>query len=795
MRLPLLLITTVALVVLIAFSWVAVRSWRDEDPERLAVARPSTGDGGADAAESAAAIDMLPPAVLTAEEGELAADPAAVISRIHGRCLNADHDRPIEGIAVRVASPGCDPGLATSDEEGSFALTYAGTEEVRAEPLPRRGLVPVGPPVLLDEDQREGRKEVVLHLRRGTSAPLQGRVVDERTDEPVFEVRVTLSHGECALRESIVTDQDGYFQTSIAFPPGELTAAVVDEPPGGAVEIGSFTRRHIEEGREPDPWELRVGIGPTFFVTPERWLRFPEGPWTARIVEQGLEGTFAAVLECHSSGFGLLRAGNEATADEDGSLAKYRRALEELGYSGRDLDPVFAQERPEPREWPAIPLREGSPRWARYPNRLHPPDPTTLPRLALRNASGTWWGEAFLETTVGRHPDVLPIPLRTGGPVVGMVADDRGDPVRDAGVMLLPHATEEEVVARSARTSDTGGFHVEDVVAGRYRLLLIPRWHEGAEVAVRVDPGGTVVEPIHVPRIAYAGDIRGELVAESGGGGGIPLVQLIPREATGYHATVAVSRWRGLRSLPKGSFVFRDVPSGVYDVVVTGYATPRRTASAGWTPPRYRVSPPHDGVRFVARADEPPRPHVFRARGPRGFVVPGATVVFGPEGWVQGGYRLGADTAFQICRGASVRWSVVAPGYRPARGTERSFHREDDRYVAEVSLDEGWGATLFLRQALEDRRRSLRGVYRHDEGAGLVARFTAASPVVSAKVLADGKYVGRTDLEGRIDLSRDTRPERIAIEYPGWRGLAVTDVGLEGVERADVAVVWLRPID
>ena len=91
--------------------------------------------------------------------------------------------------------------------------------------------------------------------------------------------------------------------------------------------------------------------------------------------------------------------------------------------------------------------------------------------------------------------------------------------------------------------------------------------------------------------------------------------------------------------------------------------------------------------------------------------------------------------------------------------------------------------------------RAFRDVSRRDEGAAMVARFTAASPVVSAKILADGKYVGRTNLDGRIDLSLESRPEKIAIEYPGWRGLAVTGLGLEGVEPAHVAVVWLRPID
>jgi len=690
------------------------------------------------------------------EDPALAERPGWTPLRLVGRVEQAENERPLADIVVQVTGPD-DKAVAgaRSDEDGRFEIVGLAPEEVTIRARPRRGFVVKGRLHVVTAEERRGEEEIVLVLARGTSAPVEGIVVNELTQEGVFELRVELSLGE--LSESVRTDGQGNFATEVAFPPGALSAAVFDEPPGGPAGIGTFRREHLKDGMLGEPWALEVGIGPSFLLDATSGASL--GPdFMARIVEASPEPRFAAVLDVHAGGFVLNR-------DAPVELGKHIE-----------------------NSWPEIPVRPGTPPWIRYSSQhLKPPAEEVAREITLQvHGGGQWIGAAEILTTVGHYPHTIGIPLRACGTVAGSVIDTTETPVKEASVRLFSRGSGSELAIRETKTNDGGAYNFADVDAGLYRLVVQPLLHAGDERELRVEQGPNPLPTVILPPALVAGDVAGELFVAADTPHERPFLTLASAEGSSWRkvevARVAARDEHGTLY----AFRFQDVPSGEFDLAV-GHLGLNKGLSNFWTPRKLRVYSPRDGIRFDCRAPDDPEALVFRVTDAAGNSVAHADVTFGPEGFLVGQYKLRGDRVFFLPRGVPLEWTVSARGYRPVRGNASAALRDGDRRVVDVVLKRGWGATLHVLAAPDASKlnRHRRTVYESE-------LFWQATPVV-ARVYADGRIVGRTDARGRIDLSLAHMPQKIRVEMPGWMGAAVHDMR-RGRDEHTEAVLYLLDI-
>lgn len=119
-------------------------------------------------------------------------------------------------------------------------------------------------------------------------------------------------------------------------------------------------------------------------------------------------------------------------------------------------------------------------------------------------------------------------------------------------------------------------------------------------------------------------------------------------------------------------------------------------------------------------------------------------------------------------------WTIVVPGYRPARGSVSDFTSvvrgpEGLLRCATVWMEPGFGFEIQV-VADDDLTRTVEG----------------------AHVLVDGERVGRTDHEGRFRVDGRLDRSRIGVEYEGyvWRDGAWRD-GVLGLDEWDDQPIWI----
>lgn len=192
------------------------------------------------------------------------------------------------------------------------------------------------------------------------------------------------------------------------------------------------------------------------------------------------------------------------------------------------------------------------------------------------------------------------------------------------------------------------------------------------------------------------------------------------------------------------TFAFRDVPIGEYELGVFSLG------AWPWEPRSLRVRAPAAElvlVRQDAVVAPPLEFEVYDAESGERLedfevrhleqTVSEESGVFMHAGPLEGG-------AFP--RGTEFRWSLWADGFRPSFGDERVFEEREDRRVARVDLERGWAARLVVL----GREPTLRPLYR-------------------ARVSVDGRFVGATAQDGSLVLQLEAAPERLEVDYNGWR--------------------------
>jgi hypothetical protein len=712
-----------------------------------------------------------PPAPEDALPVETAEDERATpwsLFQLRGRVLSRADEEPLADVLVRVLSAdGLATAFARSDEGGAFELAYRGPPDARAQPLPKRGWVPEGPPLRVTDAQLAGDEEIVLHLMRGHSEPVGGKVVAKSTHQGVRDALVQVAMTAFALEEEVRTDLEGRFRTELSFPEGEVSVTVLDrivDSPSSLrlTTLGTAARAHLEDGRLGETWIVEVDVGPSYV------LGSRDGPpidatFTARLQPQEAEQEVAAVLDVERRGFRLI------DADE----------LE---------DPENEIVVPDP--WPEIPVRsgdEGRTPWIRYPRPLHPPLEGVDFELLVRGGT-KWVGTAPVQTIEGHQAGVVAVPLRATSALVGRVLDTTDAGVADAQVLLFEPGPRDRPPFRTTLTGSDGGFELVDVDARDWRLVVRPRQHPGEELAVDLVPGRVALDPIVLPAAPVMGDVAGELFVPAGVPHDRPYVTLASSEGSSWRS-VEIARPSGAGAGADGTtyrFLFPNVPSGEYDLTVGSFVGRGGTSDAFWTPRRWRVFPPRGDVFFECRADDEPQEFSFVVSDALDRPVRGAEVTFGPGGWLTGNHDVGRR-AFRIPRDATLAWRVTAQGCQPVYGDESDVRSaKDARAEVVVRLRRGYGATLHVLSLPEGvNRNAFRRAARGSLGGAEL--LWDAFPVPGARVYADGQPVGTTDREGRIDLALQARPERVTVRADGWMGLDVTMLGRSAHTEA---VLW-----
>ena len=229
-------------------------------------------------------------------------------------------------------------------------------------------------------------------------------------------------------------------------------------------------------------------------------------------------------------------------------------------------------------------------------------------------------------------------------------------------------------------------------------------------------------------------------------------------------------------------FEFNEVPEGRYELSVVaqdGYS---------WTPAVQIVSPPAGDVVFERVDDRPSSIYRFRVLvGETGEPVDAYRVqVQIGSTWNPGSRLMAAPrTDLELPAGEPFRWTLHAPGFRPAAGDQDDFASHGGAYEATVRLEPGWGARLHVRD--------LGHGFQPDDRGGLLA--AAERPgIPGARVFADGEWVGTTDAAGFVALALPAEPERLTVEAAGYRtagSAAFRDGRIAGEVRE--VVVWMVP--
>ncbi len=249
-----------------------------------------------------------------------------------------------------------------------------------------------------------------------------------------------------------------------------------------------------------------------------------------------------------------------------------------------------------------------------------------------------------------------------------------------------------------------------------------------------------------------AGAICGELLREGG-----PWTEAtLPKPGSVMLDLVStsgplVSRRAQLASEPDGRggfrlrFEFADLPRGEYELTLSSLAAWR------WNPTWLRASPPVDNLTFLRYDLDRCSRLVFqvtdRANGTALEHFDVRALQLTPSQDRDSGVFLhtGPLESEAVPDEMRFQWSLWAEGYRPVFGDESSFVRRDGARVAEVALERGW-ATMVLA----------------------LRRDPKAKPAAQTEVWLDGRFQGRTSVDGMLAIRADGPPKQLEARLAGW---------------------------
>ncbi len=164
--------------------------------------------------------------------------------------------------------------------------------------------------------------------------------------------------------------------------------------------------------------------------------------------------------------------------------------------------------------------------------------------------------------------------------LVGTLIGSAEQEIEGAEVALTPTAPPEAIDAplpRRARADASGRFEFEELVAGEYRVAVIPAWARGGSWPDLARPAASIaVEPLtFVHRADGSAPLSIELVAGSAAG------RLLDAEGHGLEGALVVVApsdrpdrpWPPIATDARGGFEFRGLPPGRYALTARAGAT------------------------------------------------------------------------------------------------------------------------------------------------------------------------------------------------------------------------------
>ncbi|HVS11588.1 MAG TPA: carboxypeptidase-like regulatory domain-containing protein [Planctomycetota bacterium] len=656
-----------------------------------------------------------------------------------GQVLEASSGTAIEGVTVRMRRGSKVLAETVTVRDGTFQLPRperaglfidVATEGWRTTPARIR----------LDEEQANGREEIVFRAERIALAPLRGRLVDQATGEPIphFLIRArgpsepfqeqgsetpegktktyTRRVSPFQRVEKIVTDAEGRFESAGGFEAGRIELVLIDDVSANRslltdLEMEPFEILHsFEPNRVPSAQVVPILIGPTYRFD----ISIPDG---MRAVD------FYVVFPAESND--LERMVHDVGAEDPLSAMAQ--------FYGAGLEAM------EPRTV----LREGEHAWARFRLPVFLLTEEENHEIHVRSSDGGWAGSAWVSSIEGMYPHLVPIRLSRRGSIEGSVRGSTGRAVPSAWIELTEpgRAAGEGEPIHQTGADRRGRFAFKWLQEGDYRLRIQTQRYQEWTGVVSVEAGSTSSVEANLRSGVALGPISGVLRSRTGkhrSKGG--TVALWNRDSK-FHSMQSVE-YRMRDGEFVAPFSFTDVPAGTYELTL------RPLVNLRWNTLSMEVSPPAEGLEFVCEDDVATFDLGFRAvDAETGLPIEEIwTLVWHGDPLEDVRFVRDWDADFYpgVPEGVPIRWMARARGYRLAWGDESAFVREGERRVVELRLMRGWGQIFKVAT---------------DQG----------DPAPGVELVADGKPVGRTDARGRVILDLDSKPARLEFRLPGWQ--------------------------
>lgn len=627
----------------------------------------------------------------------------------------------LAGLAWLALDSGERRGRAATAGVGVSERASAVRELARPEGVPAEIAAPAQPAPGAELDSAERRAPEPASTNLADLPPTSlGRLVDEATLEPIPEALVATS------RNNDWTDANGWFDTGDALD-GLDELLVVNVARGTATHtIPRATWTRLARG-----WQIPFAIGPTY-----------------RLRVRGVDERVGEAWE------------------------------------GR-----LVQEEHEDERW--FGLRNGSPPYLRYGDPLRGLEPSAKTWLELRSQDGLHEGRAEVHALRGVQEVEVECVARAA--VFGFVFDERGTPRAQVSVEAV-QLSEARAECAGTVTGANGRYQLSAASPGRMQLVFTssgstrrerlqldtPRGLTRApDVVVPAASGGAVAGSLRSPRPRQYTD---KVLVRALDGSGFVLSAMVGLQTR--------DRWSPVSgpASPTSSdgpftmgFRLDGVPAGRYEVSIAAADGQR------WLPSRLVIEAPAGGLAFQLDEAPPPLAYHLEVRDAES----GATLE-GPEASVSD--ALGAPAWYErLAPGAPLLelseprpfgWSVKAPGYASASGTERDFQGDGARRTLTVALRRGFAARL----RLYDWSQSTGGRgWTHAPSRG----WNLPGPA-GVQVFADGALVVTSDERGIATFDLAAEPKRIELRLPGWRVIESRDFAngkLRGVLETEIWMV------
>ena len=548
--------------------------------------------------------------------------------------------------------------------------------------------------------------ESAVEPPRPGAAPLEGRVVDALTGEPLPHYRFTVAEPEGKALE-VLADESGRFATERSYGHGPLRLELRDSRhPKNVIqgngreawEAWEWFRAH-EHGADAGPIDLALPAGPTY------GLRIQAPP------EVEIDGLHAS-----------LRAADMRFAN----------------------DYIYGT------------VRGGSAPWVRFS------PVTTLMgggppyRLMVMTDDGYWFGEARVDAVIGAYAGLVDLELEPRGAVLATITRHDGDPLDNTWVQLWGEGATLDTGDPNLRPqfvlAEGGRAHGRWLHPGPYTVKIKANGHAAFEEQVEVIRGETAKLELQLAkRERRKGDgvVRGRVVSRTGRFEG-PLALQLRADDGGTPRSVRV-RWKEQEGVFVGTFEAKRLPR----VPSTLYA-----ATEGFLavhPATLQVTPDAEGLEFLVEDD-------FTLDAVHLEVVDGETGQPVPEfrAWLTVEPR--GDERFRYFKGSAGRltvedvptdlpWQVrvLADGYTHTWAGSELGPEPDEDGVTRVALRRGWSSQVIVR---DPDRRLLSGVDVFLDGElvgrtvdGLLAVYRDSAPSRIELQYGDWTPVGDSTLD------------------------------------------------